>query len=317
MNDLSELRNFGRDLDEEIPGPSAELRLRVLTAFAEPPRRPLHGLSRRVAIAGGLGIALAAGLVIAPTLPWWDGAAAIDAQAAQILDRAALAAGRQPALTARPSQFVFIEEFVEWAAVSISPSGKPIVTLNPQLSETWVSASGARRGMTRSQPRSRPLPGHPTGPWHTVRPAKAPHMPAYLPAVPTSAEAMVRYLYQNPYGKTLSDQEAFVAAGDLIRHQYLRPAAQAAVFEAVARIPEVKVVHGAVTVDGTRGIAVQRIFQGFSYQMIFNSRTYAFIGERQVVAGAPHLMLKPGTVMYASTLLRIAIVDHAGQLPAG
>lgn len=36
MNDLTELRDFGRDLDREILGPSPELRHRVLGTFAEP-----------------------------------------------------------------------------------------------------------------------------------------------------------------------------------------------------------------------------------------------------------------------------------------
>jgi hypothetical protein len=68
----------------------------------------------------------------------------------------------------------------------------------------------------------------------------------------------------------------------------------------VAGIPGVTVVHDAVTVNGERGIAVQRIFQGQSYQLIFSPGTHAFIGERQVaVAGTP--LIKPDTVMHTTT----------------
>ncbi len=111
---------------------------------------------------------------------------------------------------------------------------------------------------------------------------------------------MLSYLYQHNAGKNPADQQAFITAGGLIRDTYIPSAALAALFEAVAKIPGVAVVHGAVTVNGTRGIAVQRTFGGDSQQLIFDPRTHAFIGERQVVAaGAPHSLLKPGTVMYA------------------
>jgi hypothetical protein len=318
MNDLTELRDFGRDLDRQIPGPSAELRHRVLGAFAEPQRRarqplPRFRITRRVAIGGGLAMALAAGLLIAPALPWWGGPAAVDAQAAQILDRAALAARHQPVLTARPSQFVFVETLEAGAMISVSPNGSNSVTIERYLREVWLSASGTKDGLLREQPRSSPLPGHPTGPWQTIT-LTGHQQPAYLPGLPTSPDAMLRYLYRNSQGQNPPDQQAFITAGDLIRESYLRPAALAALFEAVARIPGVVVVHGAVTVSGTRGIAVQRIFQGQSNQLIFDPRTYAFIGERQVVVrGLPGI--KAGTVMDFTAVLKVAIVDHTGQQP--
>jgi hypothetical protein len=310
MNDLTELRNLGRDLDRSVPGPSPGLRNRVLSAFAEPPRpaRPLR--TRRAAIAGGL--AVAAGLA---TVPWWGGTPAVDAQAAQILDQAASVARRQPTLTARPSQFVFIKELMTYAGITDN-NGKPAVQMHQGMLESWYSASGTRAGQSRWQPRSAPLPGHPTGPWSTSK-GSTPHPPdppAYLPDLPTSADAMLRYLYQHSDGSNPPDQQAFITAGDLIRANYIRPAALAAVFEAVARIPGVSVVHGAVTADGRRGIAVQRTFAGESQQLIFDRATHAFIGERVVITGPP-VKIKPGTVGSSTTILRIAIVNQAGQQP--
>jgi hypothetical protein len=319
MNDLTELQAFGRDLDQVISGPSPELRHRVLREFAEPPgrarqRTPRFRFGWRVAITGGLAAVLAAALLIGPARSWWGGPPAVPARAAQILELAAGAARHQPTLTVRPSQFVFIRQLEAYAAISVSPSGRNNVTPHTAQSELWLSASGARKGVERTQPRSSPLPGHPTGPWQTSTLGVDRRDPAYLPGLPTSTEAMRRYLYRNSAGQNPPDQQAFITAGDLIRERYLRPAALAAVFEAVARIPGVVIVHGAVTVDGTRGIAVQRIFGGNSYQLIFDLRTYAFIGERQVVVrGLPGI--KVGTVMDFTAVLRVAIVDHAGQQP--
>jgi hypothetical protein len=308
MNDLSDLRNFGRDLDRDIPRPSPGLRHRVLSAFAEPPGQARPHRTRRAAIAGGL--AVAAGLA---TAPWWGGAPAIDAQAAQILDKAALAARREPALAARPSQFVFIKELMIYASMT-SHNGKPAVRIYQGLLENWYSASGARKGLSRWQPRSAPLPGDPTGPWDTTAGSAGRRTPAYLPGLPTSADAMLRYLFRHSDGSNPADQQALITAGDLIRDKYLRPAALAAVFRAVARIPGVSVVPGATTADGRRGIAVQRTFQGESHQLIFDPATHAFIGEREVITGPP-AQLKAGTVLNSTTILRVAIVDHAGQQP--
>ena len=318
MNDLTELRDFGRDLDQEILGPSPELRHRVLRGLAEPPgrtrqRMPRFRIGRRVAITGGLAVVSAAALLIAPALSWWGGSPAVRAQAAQILERAALTARHQPVLTARPSQFVFVKTLEASAGISVSPSGNANVTILRYLREIWLSASGTRRGLLREQPRSSPLPGHPTGAWRTII-LTGRERPAYLSGLPTSADAMLSYLYRNSQGQNPPDQQAFITAGDLIRESYLHPAALAAVFEAVARIPGVGVVHGAVTANGTRGIAVERTFQGNSSQLIFDPETYAFIGERQVVVGT-QTRLKVGTVMDSTAVLSVAIVDHVGQQP--
>ncbi|HET7015582.1 MAG TPA: hypothetical protein VFI65_16815 [Streptosporangiaceae bacterium] len=82
------------DRDKSLPGPTPAIRRLVLSGFAEPPERTRarQTRTRRVAIAGAL--AVVAGLA---TAPWWGGAPAIDAQAAQIFDKAALAAGHQQA----------------------------------------------------------------------------------------------------------------------------------------------------------------------------------------------------------------------------
>jgi hypothetical protein len=125
---------------------------------------------------------------------------------------------------------------------------------------------------------------------------------------------MLIYLYQHSDGSNPPDQQAFITAGDLIRANYLRPAALAALFRAVAKIPGISVVHGAVTADGRRGIGVQRIFAGESQQLIFDPVTHAFIGERSVITGSP-VKIMVGRVMSSSTVLRIAIVNRRGQQP--
>ncbi len=108
--------------------------------------------------------------------------------------------------------------------------------------------------------------------------------------------------------------QAFITAGDLIRESCVRPAALAALFAAVAQIPGVSVADHAANAAGQQGVAVQQTYQGISEQLIFNPRTYAFIGERQVAVSASS-GLSVGTVLDTTAILRLAVVDQAGQLP--
>jgi hypothetical protein len=123
---------------------------------------------------------------------------------------------------------------------------------------------------------------------------------------------MFRYLYDHLAGQNPPDQQAFITAGDLIRDNYIRSASLAAIFRAVAHIPGVTVVHGAVSANGLREIAVQRIYKGESNQLIFNPKTFKVIGEREVVVG-PGTGLKIGTILDLTTILDMKIVHSVRQ----
>jgi hypothetical protein len=139
--------------------------------------------------------------------------------------------------------------------------------------------------------------------------------PAYLTGLPTSAPAMLAYLYRNSHGKNPPAVQAFITAGDLIREAYIRPAAAlAALFAAAAQIPGVSVAEHAVNAAGQHEVAVQQTYHGISEQLIFNPRTHAFIGERQVAVSASS-GLSVGTVLDSTAILGLAVVDQAGQLP--
>lgn len=332
MNDLTTIRDLGAALDPQLRGPSPQLRHRVLTEFSAGPRRATPGLlrrnfARRPLLAASVTVALAAALLIAPVLRLLGPAPGASARAAGILRLAALAAQRQPALTIRPSQFIFVKSVESSVVTTMTRSGRLAdARMYTQLRESWLSASGRRNGLVREQPKTAPWPGRPTGPWHSftlpgcrghvpaLAPSRCPPYPGYLRNLPTSAAAMLAYLYRQSHGVKPRSLYAFVAASDLIRDSYARPAVMAALFEAVARIPGVSVVSGAVTMVGRHGIAVQITFAGYSHQLIFDRRSYAFIGDRDVAVSAAS-GLKAGTVTDSTAILRLAVVDRAGQLP--
>jgi hypothetical protein len=338
MNDLTSLRDLGDTLDQELRGPSPQLRHRVLTGIGQQ-RARIAGRQpwsarRRLAVTGVLAMALAAALLAASTLRLWGASPAASAQAAQILHLAAVAAQRQPALTTGPSQFIYVQSVETAATLTGSSDGRiTSVHLSTNLREIWNSVSGTRDGLLREQPRSGTAPGQPTGPWQTTSLAVCSHswttpvagaaltppgrcvpQPAVPTGLPTSIQAMVAYLYRNSHGQNPPAVEAFITAGDLIRESYVRPSALAALFAAAAQLPGVSVVPRAVNAAGQRGIAVQQRFRGISQQLIFNPRTYAFIGERQVAVSAAS-GLRAGTILDSTAILRLAVVDRAGQLP--
>jgi hypothetical protein len=298
-------------------------------------RRPRRWRGWRLVVTGGLAMTLAAALLTASTLRLWGTSPAASAQAAEILRLAAVAAERQPVLTAGPSRFIYVKS-VETAAVMTGDSNGRVtsVHLHTDLREIWNSASGTRNGLLRDQPRSGTAPGHPTGAWQAtvlqgcrdgrLNPAagaavalsvgRCVPQPAYRTGLPSSGRAMFAYLYRNSHGQNPPDVEAFITAGDLIRESYVRPAALAALFAAVAQMPGVSVADHAVNAIGQQGVAVQQTYRGISEQLIFNPRTHAFIGERQVAVSASS-GLSVGTVLDSTATLRLAVVGRAGQLP--
>jgi len=341
MNDLTQLQDFGRDLDRDLGALTPAARHRIVSSFEPDSRQagwllqPRYGAGprRRLAIPAAVLATLtaaAAGLTALGVL----GTPAADAQAVRILTRAASAALRQPAPGIGPTDFVFRRELEMAAAIAMRYHRPPLVSERSVLREQWLSASGRRTGLLRERPFSIPL-GRPTGPWratvlqacihgHLVSPGAGGYLlgggrsedcrpvPADLRRLPTTEPAMLRYLYHHLAGQNPPDQQAFITAGDLIRDNYIRPASLAAIFRAVAHIPGVTVVHGAVSADRRRGIAVERTYHGISDQLIFDPATYAVVGEREVVAG-PGTGVKVGTIMDLTAILTTRIVHSVGQ----
>ena len=336
MNELTSLRDLGEALDRELRGPSPQLRHKVITDICGRPGRarqrlPRLGAGRRLVVTAALAVVLAGALLVASTLRLWGGSPAASAQAAEILRLAAVTAKHQPALTAGPSQFIYVNSVESGAQITVSGRITHLQIIT-DLRDIWLSAAGTRNGLLREQRRSPASLGRPAGPWQTIplpgcrdgrlnpvagggsSNGHCTPTPAYLAGLPTSTQAMLAYLYQHSQGQNPPDVQAFITAGDLIRESYARPAALAALFAAAAQIPGVSLAGHAVNAAGQQGVAVQQAFHGTSHQLIFNPRTHAFIGEREVVVSASS-GLPVGTVLDSTAVLRLAVVDHVGQLP--
>jgi hypothetical protein len=301
-----------------------------------PTRRPWYATMRwRLAAVAAAALIVAAALVgvsaqrsasIGPAavrLP----TAAPDSEAAQVLEKAALTAKRLPPQSVSPDQFVFVEQVRQDSSEQLNTNGVNIWTKVPEeLYQWWLSADGRSNGLIRSYYTATMKPGdnlvvagcrdgHPNpAPGGVTLTDPCTPTAAYLGDLPTSTDAMVEYLYHNSHGQNPPDQQAFITVGDLVRQSYVPPAALSALFSAAARIPGVSVDRDIVDAVGRHGIAVGRTFNGIQDQLIFDSTTYTFLGERSVaienIDG-----LTPGWVLSFSAMLRLAIVDRPGQFP--
>jgi hypothetical protein len=318
MNDLKTLHEIGAELDSPTALPPDRLRDRVVSAIAEPRQRVrLPRFGWRVATAGGLGLALAAGLIAVQTVGVGDRPPAANAEAAAILQSAAQTAGRQPEMVPRADQFVFTDRKM---LLDVTDAGGATLRKDqPGRVLTWLSVDGTATGRSRYQMpnthgwQETRLPGCRDGrlTWvpDGVDPTKAcTPDPGYLGDLPTDADAMLRYLYAHNDGPSTPDTEAFFTAGKLILQNYVPPRSMAAIFNALAKIPGTTVVRDAVDAAGRRGVAVGiKVSNARTEQLIFDRRTFAYLGGRTVAAG--------GEVTTSEARLRIAIVDKVGQLP--
>ncbi|WP_406081034.1 CU044_5270 family protein [Micromonospora sp. NBC_00858] len=333
MNDLKTLDEFGRTLDPDTAVPPARLRHRVLTEARHPhgrfraPRFTAPRFGWRMAAVGGMAAVLTAGVLVTQVVPMDGQAPASSASAAErILAGAAAQAQRQPAVTVRGNQFVYIESIA--TALSRNEAEPGPGTSRPTQRQIWLSADGTRDGLLRERPRGgagdwdeTPLPGCRDGKSVATKYGKTAEVectptPGHHADVPTDADAMLVYLYAKGAGtKNPRDQQAFTAAGDLIREAYLSPASLAAVFTAVAKIPGVRVVGDVTDEAGRAGVALAlNEVQGFRTELIFDRQSYAYLGERSVVVRDQDGM-KAGQTINSAAVLTVAVVSSAGQLP--
>jgi hypothetical protein len=228
-------------------------------------------------------------------------------ESATVFRLAAAEARQEPLLPARDDQFVYVESIVSFAASQSNGDGTAGKPLPPEerRRRVWMSVNGTRDALARETPvKSR---GAGTGGDNLG------HVDGYRSDLPTDAEAMRRLLYTAEHGDMPADAGAFDQVGGLLREQYVPPASVAALFDAAATIPATEVVRQ-VDLAGRPGIAVTRTDNGLRSDLIFDAKTYHFLGERDVVVGSSPPFPKGAVIGYTAQL-RIRIVDEAGQLP--
>ncbi|MEV7328525.1 CU044_5270 family protein [Micromonospora sp. NPDC093244] len=275
----------------------------------------------RLAGAFGLAVALTAGGLAVQTMRLGDQSPPT-ASASEILRMAADAARQQPALTARPDQYVFTEILVTSRE---APGSGPYRTVRTQL---WQSAGGVAYTQARSRPESDPNgwgelrvlrmddPADPDKELDAFPP------PAYHGDLPTEPDALLRYLREHPVDLHLpeaADEAAVYGDASMpyttarsMLDDYVPPLALAALYELLAREPGATVISGNVAdAAGRSGVAIRMPgVTGANVDFVFDRDTHVFLGNRDSV-------VRDGkeSLFWAAARLRTAIVDRPGQLP--
>ncbi|MGW4753006.1 CU044_5270 family protein [Streptomyces chartreusis] len=299
MDDLTMVRDLAADVPPPTVDARSAARARLRHAIVQEGRpRPLsRRLMLRVAVAGTAGAALAGGAVYATRGErGTDSPRMTELSAAQLLHRAAdrsRAEGvRLP--VPRNDQYVYTRNFITRTYVE---GGRK----KTWTDESWISVDGSRPsrreeyGKVHNDP---PLGEHEVA-WPPTEYAK-------LAKWPTDPAKLLKVLRM---GRPGADLEAFGNACQFfVVPRVMPPGLEAAVFEAVARIPGIRTDHEAVDGLGRPGVAVT--YPELTYSFIFDPRTYAYLGLRLTGSNG-------GRDKYREMRSRaeIAVVDRIGQRP--
>ena len=346
MNDLDVLRECVPDAPLLSSAELSEARHRVLTTIARgraasasgvrPPRAELRpGLARRIVI-GGVTVAAAAAItagVLAGTHRTTPAPVTVPATltAREVLEHAATAALKEPAVVPRHDQFVYTK----------------VVGLGGVVEQSWLSVDGTRNGLTESpvngQEQKTVQLGCVNGsrkirtPGRDGKPIKGGHKPivakkpvpmdgpgitvpmdgpvvtvpctperAFFPDMPATAAAMGPYLARTQ-GILLNDlNDLSKTVGFMLESDYILPAQRAALYRFLAATPGLTVEAHVRDVSGRPGIGVVWHFYGSKAMNIFDPRTFAYLGmttwgEQGQLGG--------------DALVQTAIVNRAGEMP--
>jgi hypothetical protein len=289
MNDLELVATLAEDAPLPSGDDLAVPRARLTTAIAAEidiiaaaaRGRPGSRRHRRLIAAAAVAVAVAASAAVGVAVARPGGSGPVQTAqltAVQVLDRAASAALRQPAVVPLPSQFLYTKtaEF---------PSG---------TAEIWRSIDGAGQFVEQDGKLMRFGGG----------------IPAYYPDMPTRASAMDAFL-ERTEGREMDDSNPrdlpkFIVGWVL--QGYLRPAQQAALYKFYVTLPGLTLVPHVRDVSGRPGVGVSWSVGNFTVMSIFNPQTFAYLGTTSWVG---HTEYSGGSWAVLST----AIVDHAGEVP--
>jgi hypothetical protein len=325
MNDLDLIRECAPDAPLLSITELSVPRERVL-AVTQGRHAFRRGPARRIVI-GGVTVAAAAAItagVLTGTHRTAPAVVTVPAKltAREVLEHAASAALKKPAVVPREDQFVFTKD--------VSPGG--VVQLS------WLSVDGTRNGLTESPMNGKLQKNLQLGcvngsrtmrtPGRDGKPLKGGHKPipiktpvpmdgpvvtlpctavrAFFPDMPTTAAAVGPYL-QRTQGIRLNDlNDLSKTVGFMLESDYILPAQRAALYRFLAATPGLTVERHVRDVSGRPGIGVVWHFYGSKAMNIFDPRTFAYLGmttwgEQGQLGG--------------DALVQTAIVNRAGEFP--
>lgn len=228
--------------------------------------------------------------------------------AADVLDRAAAVALRQPDVRPRPDQFAYWEE---------ASSGYGIM-------ETWRSIDGSRNGFVLTDGQKDMIWGCQHG-WQTIQPdpgsgvksltQQCTQTPAYLPAMPTSAAGLesfiaATFLRQRGANAKVSPDVLPKVVQLIFSQYYVAPRQQAGLYRFFATLPGLSLISHVTDALGrpAMGVAIAGTGQPGTV-LVFNPQTFGYEGYLDLDAH--------GKVSDYAAVITTAIVNQARPAPCG
>ncbi|HET7443057.1 MAG TPA: CU044_5270 family protein [Solirubrobacterales bacterium] len=338
-----------RQLRAGLPGPRAESRASARGALVArieqslheapetAPRRRRHRLQLLVAMAS-----LGALLIALPTLIL-GGGGQVQPAVEQLLRATAAVAAVQPAEPPPgPGQYYYTRSreayltsngFNPRCATHACDREHPWEATRtwsvrvPKIRQTWVGADGAGRArvvyarpefLTPGQRRAWKAAGSPPLSSGGVEDFALEGQPfidtSDLPTRPKALRRLIEArkipLVDGPPGEA----ETFTLIGDMLRATYLPPAYRAALYRAVAELPEVESLGEVKDPVGREGVGVAFTKGAVTHELIFDPETSALLGEREVAARRiSELQVPAGTETGSVAYLESKVVDSLGR----
>ncbi|PWI05653.1 hypothetical protein DIZ27_38115 [Streptomyces sp. NWU339] len=296
------------------------------TSPVSPVRRP--GL-RLVLVAAPLALVAVVGLgvvaVDSTQAGRGDSSAAVDVggdtpaehreSAAELLDRIALAAADRPAVTVRDDQYIYTRS--QGSSDVWGGPSKPVRDAQGRQtglddyegnvrSEQWDAVDGKREGLRRLVALSSKGETDTSWPTSNIVMGLGGGSPSFeeLQDLPTDPDALLKHLKGGPgvlQGDRLTET-VFEYVGAILDQASLLPDLSAALYQAVAKLPGVRVVENAKDGAGRTGIGL----------------TYTDAGNSMSESGG-HWVFDPKSLTFLGTsesaLLEVGVADKKGEAP--
>jgi hypothetical protein len=245
---------------------AARARLRHAIVQESRPGALSRRLTLRVAVAGTAAAAVAGGVVVATRRDGdADAPRMTTLSAAQLLHRAAdksRADGTRMPIP-RNDQYVYTKTYI---TRTYAKGGRT----KTWTDESWTSVDGSKPSRREEYGKVHNDP--PLGKHEVMWP---PTVYAKLAKWPTDPNTLLKWLRMG--GNAKADMEAFMNACQFfVVPRVMPPGLEAATFEAVAKIPGIRIDRQAVDALGRRGVAVS--YPKIHFAFIFDPETYAYLG---------------------------------------
>jgi hypothetical protein len=141
--------------------------------------------------------------------------------------------------------------------------------------------------------------------------------PGFLASLPRDPDELYDRLRRDTAGRGSDpDLEMVVYVADALRSGLVPADLRAALYRALAKVPELEITEELANVDGRKGTAYGVSAKGTRHDVIVDPATGQFIGEREITEEAMDTGIPEGTVL-SYTSVTTAVVSEIGVRPAG